>query len=42
MPRVLGGDEVCAFQNFERAQRDVAEISDGRCDEVEHRRDDER
>lgn len=36
VPRVLAGDEVGILQHFERAERDVAKIADGRGDEGEH------
>ena len=36
VPRVLARDEVRALEHFERAQRDVAEIADGRGDDEEH------
>ena len=35
--RVLCGDDIGAGQDFERAQRDIAEIADRRRDEVERR-----
>jgi hypothetical protein len=34
--RVFAGDQIDAFQDFERAKRDVAEVADGSGDEVEH------
>lgn len=33
---VFAGDEIDGFQNLQRAKRDVAEVSDGCGDEVEH------
>ena len=35
MSRVLGSDKIDIFQNFERAERDVAKISDWRGDNIE-------
>jgi hypothetical protein len=35
--RVFRRDKIDMFQYFERAQRDVAQISDRRRDDVEHR-----
>ena len=32
---VFASDAVCVFQDFERAKGDVAEVADGRGDEVE-------
>jgi hypothetical protein len=36
MPCVLGRHEVDVAQNFERAQGDIAQISNWRCDNVKH------
>lgn len=36
VPRILGRDEIDIFQDSERAQCDVAEISDRRSDDVKH------
>ena len=32
--RVLGGNQIDGAQDFERAKRDVAEITDGRCNYI--------
>ena len=36
VPRVFGCDKIDILQNFERAQSDVAQISDWRRDYIEH------
>ena len=38
MARVLAVDHVDRGQDLDRARREIAEVSDGRCDEVQHQR----
>ena len=37
VPRVLGRDKIDIFQNFQRADSEIAQISDWRGDDVKHR-----